>query len=72
MYFSGFSARKEPTLDIEATLAIVRATAGFVDLYKVGTANYRRALTLGEGLHLHLVSVKAREPTPLAVPGSRT
>jgi DNA repair photolyase len=30
----------EPTLDIESSLAIVRATHGFVDLYKVGRANY--------------------------------
>lgn len=30
----------EPTLDVEASLAIVRATHSFVDLYKVGRANY--------------------------------
>jgi DNA repair photolyase len=30
----------EPTLDVEASLAIVEATHGFVDLYKVGRANY--------------------------------
>jgi DNA repair photolyase len=30
----------EPTLDVEASLAIVDATHGFVDLYKVGRANY--------------------------------
>jgi len=30
----------EPTLDVEASLAIVAATAGFVDLYKVGRVNY--------------------------------
>lgn len=30
----------EPTLDIDASLAIVRATHLFVDLYKVGRANY--------------------------------
>lgn len=30
----------EPTLDIESSLAIVRATHTFVDLYKVGRANY--------------------------------
>lgn len=35
----------EPTLDIEASLAIVRATHGFVDLYKVGRANYCAELT---------------------------
>src|ERR1035441_7731742 len=30
----------EPTLDVEASLAIVEATHGFVDLYKIGRANY--------------------------------
>jgi hypothetical protein len=35
----------EPTLSIEASLAIVSATASFVDLYKVGRANYLKALT---------------------------
>jgi DNA repair photolyase len=30
----------EPTLDIEASLAIVEATHNFVDLYKVGRVNY--------------------------------
>lgn len=30
----------ELTLDVESSLAIVRATHGFVDLYKVGRANY--------------------------------
>jgi DNA repair photolyase len=30
----------EPTLDIEASLAIVEATHGFVELYKVGRVNY--------------------------------
>lgn len=30
----------EPTLNIESSLAIVEATHGFVDLYKVGKANY--------------------------------
>jgi len=30
----------EPTLDIDASLAIVRATHGFVDLFKVGRVNY--------------------------------
>jgi hypothetical protein len=30
----------EPTLDADASLAIVRATHGFVDLYKVGRVNY--------------------------------
>src|SRR6516165_3848882 len=32
----------EPTLDVEASLAIVRATHSFVDLFKVGRANYLR------------------------------
>ncbi len=35
----------EPTLNVEASLAIVRATYEFVDLYKVGRANYCGALT---------------------------
>jgi DNA repair photolyase len=35
----------EPTLDIAASLAIVRATHQFIDLYKVGRANYCGALT---------------------------
>lgn len=35
----------EPTLDIEASLAIVEATHGFVDLYKVGQANYLKEIT---------------------------
>ena len=30
----------EPTLDIDASLVIVEATHGFVDLYKVGRVNY--------------------------------
>jgi DNA repair photolyase len=30
----------EPTLDVEASLAIVDATHSFVDLYKIGRANY--------------------------------
>ena len=30
----------EPTIDVEASLAIVEATHGFVDLYKVGRVNY--------------------------------
>lgn len=30
----------EPTIDIEASLAIVRETQAFVDLYKVGRVNY--------------------------------
>lgn len=33
----------EPTLDVEASLAIVEATCGFVDLYKIGKANYLKA-----------------------------
>jgi DNA repair photolyase len=35
----------EPTLDVEASLAIVEATHEFVDLYKIGRANYCGALT---------------------------
>jgi hypothetical protein len=30
----------EPTLDVESSLAIVRATHSFVDIYKVGRVNY--------------------------------
>jgi DNA repair photolyase len=32
----------EPTLDADSSLALVEATHGFVDLYKVGRANYLR------------------------------
>jgi DNA repair photolyase len=35
----------EPTLDINASLAIVRATQGFVNLYKVGRTNYLKEFT---------------------------
>lgn len=35
----------EPTLDVEASLAIVEATHGFVDIYKVGQANYLKEIT---------------------------
>jgi DNA repair photolyase len=35
----------EPTLDVDSSLAIVRATHGFVDLYKVGRANYLKEIT---------------------------
>lgn len=35
----------EPTLDVEASLAIVEATHDFVDLYKVGRANYVPTIT---------------------------
>lgn len=35
----------EPTLDVEASLAIVRETHSFVDLYKVGRANYVPTIT---------------------------
>lgn len=35
----------EPTLDVEASLAIVEATHEFVDLYKVGQANYLKEIT---------------------------
>lgn len=35
----------EPTLDVEASLAVVQATHPFVDLYKVGRANYLKEIT---------------------------
>ena len=35
----------EPTLDVEASLGIVEATYPFVDLYKVGKANYLKEIT---------------------------
>ena len=35
----------EPTLDVESSLAVVEATHGFVDLYKVGRANYLGEIT---------------------------
>jgi DNA repair photolyase len=35
----------EPTLDVEASLEIVRQTNGFVDLYKIGKANYLKEIT---------------------------
>ena len=35
----------EPTLDVEASLAIVQRTHRFVDLYKIGRANYLKAIT---------------------------
>jgi hypothetical protein len=35
----------EPTLDVEASLAVVEATHEFVDLYKVGRANYLKEIT---------------------------
>jgi DNA repair photolyase len=35
----------EPTLDIESSLGIVEATHRFVDLYKVGRANYLKEIT---------------------------
>ncbi len=35
----------EPTLDVEASLAIVEATHEFVDLYKIGMANYLKEIT---------------------------
>ena len=35
----------EPTLSVEASLEIVKATHRFVDLYKVGRANYLGAIT---------------------------
>ena len=35
----------EPTLDVEASLDLVQATHSFVDLYKVGRANYLKEIT---------------------------
>lgn len=35
----------EPTLDIESSLSVVDATHEFVDLYKVGQANYLKEIT---------------------------
>ena len=35
----------EPTLDVKSSLAIVEATHGFVDLYKIGRANYLKEIT---------------------------
>lgn len=35
----------EPTLDVDASLDIIRATHGFVDLYKIGRANYVQEIT---------------------------
>lgn len=35
----------EPTLDVEASLAIVRETHGYVDLFKIGRANYCGEIT---------------------------
>ena len=35
----------EPTLDVEASLELVRATNGFVDLFKIGRANYLKEIT---------------------------
>ncbi len=35
----------EPTLDVEASLAIVQATHSFVDLFKIGRANYVPTIT---------------------------
>lgn len=35
----------EPTLDVEASLAIIKATHRFVDLYKIGRANYLKKVS---------------------------
>lgn len=35
----------EPTLDVDHSLAVIEATADFVDLYKVGRANYLKEIT---------------------------
>ena len=35
----------EPTLDVDASIEIVYQTHGFVDLYKIGRANYLKEIT---------------------------
>jgi DNA repair photolyase len=35
----------EPTLDVESSLAIVKATHEFIDLFKIGKANYLKGIT---------------------------
>jgi DNA repair photolyase len=35
----------EPTIDVEHSLAVIEATAPFVDLFKVGKANYLKKIT---------------------------
>jgi len=35
----------EPTLDVESSLAIVEETHAFVDLFKIGRANYLKEIT---------------------------
>lgn len=35
----------EPTLDVEASIEIVRETHGFVDFFKIGRANYLKEIT---------------------------
>ena len=35
----------EPTLDVEASIDIIKKTHNFVDLYKVGRANYLKKIT---------------------------
>jgi DNA repair photolyase len=35
----------EPTLSVEHSLAVIEATSGFVDLYKIGKANYLKEIT---------------------------
>jgi DNA repair photolyase len=35
----------EPTLDVDASMEIVRTTHGFVDLFKIGKANYLKEIT---------------------------
>jgi DNA repair photolyase len=41
----------EPTLNVEHSLSIVEATCGFVDLYKVGRANYLKEITTTTDWH---------------------
>lgn len=38
-------ASLEPTLDVEESLKIIRETHGFVDLFKIGKANYLKEIT---------------------------
>lgn len=35
----------EPTLDVDHSLSVIKATAPFVDLYKIGRANYLKEIT---------------------------
>jgi DNA repair photolyase len=53
----------EPTLDVEASLAIVRRTHEFVDLFKIGRANYLKEITRTTDWHdytLRMISLCQR------------